>query len=197
MKNSNTLTILLAAIVMTSVLTGCGNLPGGTTQAPSEELLSEKTSSSDTIAPSEAEETTVPPTIDVNEALTNVWRIVENDCVDEIPIMPGLLLDDIKDWMKETEYKEARLARLEARKQKIQTAQALRKQRVESRNEKIKLLTEIRKSIRSLEDKEQKAEMIQTLKSIQKSFKEMNQAQRDAIRQELTQLRDKLLSLGA
>lgn len=45
----------------------------------------------------------------MNEALTNVWRIVENDCVDEIPIMPGLLLDDIKDWMKETEYKEARL----------------------------------------------------------------------------------------
>lgn len=39
--------------------------------------------------------------------------------------------------------------------------------------------------------------MIQALKSIQKSFKEMNQAQRDAIRQELTQLRDKLLSLGA
>lgn len=48
-----------------------------------------------------------------------------------------------------------------------------------------------------MEDKEQKAEMIQALKSIQKSFKEMNQAQRDAIRQELTQLRDKLLSLGA
>lgn len=68
---------------------------------------------------------------------------------------------------------------------------------MESRNEKIKLLTEIRKSIRSLEDKGQKAEMIQALKSIQKSFKEMNQAQRDAIRQELTQLRDKLLSLGA
>lgn len=68
---------------------------------------------------------------------------------------------------------------------------------MESRNEKIKLLTEIRKSIRSLEDKEQKAEMIQALKSIQKSFKEMNQAQRDAIRQELTQLRNKLLSLGA
>lgn len=68
---------------------------------------------------------------------------------------------------------------------------------MESRNEKIKLLTEIRKSICSLEDKEQKAEMIQALKSIQKSFKEMNQAQRDAIRQELTQLRDKLLSLGA
>lgn len=98
---------------------------------------------------------------------------------------------------KKEAYKEARLARLETRKQKIQAAQVLRKQRVESRNEKIKLLTEIRKSIRSLEDKEQKAEMIQALKSIQKSFKEMNQAQRDTIRQELTQLRDKLLSLGA
>lgn len=56
-----------------------------------------------------AAETTNPHTMDVNEALTNVWRIVENDCVDEVPILRGLMLDDIMDWMEQTEFKEMRL----------------------------------------------------------------------------------------
>lgn len=151
-----------------------------------EEMLEELEETEEATEPEQPEKDTLPPE-----------TTPEEPSPDQDKTKPAQNGGESANTNKKEEHKEARLARLEARKQKIQTAQALRKQRVESRNEKIKLLTEIRKSICSLEDKEQKAEMIQALKSIQKSFKEMNQAQRDAIRQELTQLRDKLLSLGA
>jgi len=52
---------------------------------------------------------TEPPKIPVNEALSNIWDIMDNECVEEIPILPGLLLDDIEDWMEETEFKEIKL----------------------------------------------------------------------------------------
>lgn len=148
-----------------------------------EEMLEELEETEEATEPEQPEKDTLPPE-----------TTPEEPSPDQDKTKPAQNGGESANTNKKEEHKEARL---EARKQKIQAAQALRKQRVESRNEKIKLLTEIRKSIRSLEDKEQKAEMIQALKSIQKSFKEMNQAQRDAIRQELTQLRDKLLSLGA
>lgn len=51
-------------------------------------------------------ETTVPQNIPVNEALSNVWDIVDNDLVEETTILPGLLLDDIAKWMETTEFTE-------------------------------------------------------------------------------------------
>ena len=62
----------------------------------------------ETIVPTEAIETTMPA-VDVNEALSNVWDIMDNACVEEIPILPGLLLDDIEDWMETTEFTEIKL----------------------------------------------------------------------------------------
>lgn len=51
----------------------------------------------------------VEPDLAVNEALIDPWNIVDNDHVNETPIEPGLLLDDILDWAETTEFKEIQL----------------------------------------------------------------------------------------
>ena len=56
-----------------------------------------------------ATEPATEPVLSVNEALSNVWDIMDNACVEEIPILPGLLKDDIKDWMEQTPFTEIKL----------------------------------------------------------------------------------------
>lgn len=83
----------------------------GAQQAPIDPAVEDSISPA-TEVPTVPEETAAPYVesgINYNEYLTNIWDIMDNECVEEIPILPGLLLDDIADWMEETEFKEIKL----------------------------------------------------------------------------------------
>ena len=102
MKCTKMLLVLLALAVL---LVGCGK-----SEPAADNTVAAQT---DAAVPVEevTEETTeaTMPTVDVNEALSNVWDIMDNECVEEIPILPGLLLDDIEEWKKTTEFTEIKL----------------------------------------------------------------------------------------
>ena len=94
--------ILLLAVML--LLTGCGTeaTPATETAAPAV---------AETALPAEAEETTesTEPTVNVNELLTNVWDILDNEAVEEIPLLPGLEMDDVQIWQETTRYQEIKL----------------------------------------------------------------------------------------
>ena len=94
--------ILLLAVML--LLTGCGAeaTPATETAAPAV---------AETALPAEAEETTesTEPTVNVNELLTNVWDILDNEAVEEIPLLPGLEMDDVQIWQETTRYQEIKL----------------------------------------------------------------------------------------
>lgn len=97
--------LLLVLLILAVLLAGCGKVESGadntvaaqTDVAVSVEEVAEETTES------------TKPLVDVNEALSNVWDIMDNEYVEEIPILPGLLLDDIEDWMETTEFTEMKL----------------------------------------------------------------------------------------
>lgn len=68
-----------------------------------------------TEAPAEVpSEPTIPPEteapeISVNEALTNIWDIMDNECVEEIELLRGLEVNDIDNWQKSSPFKEIKL----------------------------------------------------------------------------------------
>ena len=93
---------IILTVIAAALLTACGKAQTPEVNEPPVETAAQTT-------PVEVTEETTEPTEDANAALTNIWSIMDNECVEEIPILPGLLLDDIKGWMKETEYKEIKL----------------------------------------------------------------------------------------
>lgn len=97
-------------LLLITLLAGCANA------APDESQPANTPTSVSTEAPTEAPTEGTPvdsvsnePDLTVNEQLSNIWRIMDNECVEEISILPGLLLDDIEDWMDETPFKEIKL----------------------------------------------------------------------------------------
>lgn len=99
---------LVTVLVLAALLAACGKVETLQPETTKEEVTTETTIPTEETTAATTEETT-EPTVSVNEALSNVWDIMDNECVEEIPILPGLLLDDIKDWMKETEFTEIKL----------------------------------------------------------------------------------------
>lgn len=96
----------LFPVILCLVLTACGGNTAGETTPPA------------TTAPAIEPVSTEPPAetipyvesgVDYNEFLTNSWDIMDNVCIEEVPILPGLLLDDISYWMEETEFQEIKL----------------------------------------------------------------------------------------
>lgn len=97
--------MLLVLLVLAVLLVGCGEsepAADNTAAVHTDAAVSVKETTEETT------ETTMPA-VDVNEALSNVWNIMDNECVEEIPILPGLLLDDIKEWVQSTEFTEIKL----------------------------------------------------------------------------------------
>ena len=82
--------ILLVLLAMAILLVGCGKAG-----PVADNSVAAQTDAAFPVTEETAE--TTMPTVDVNEALSNVWDIMDNACVEEIPILPGLLLDDIKE----------------------------------------------------------------------------------------------------